>query len=1704
MSDVPIERAIPTLRVSTAGSAASSIRGGAYTPRRSDSSTPDPLLSALSSAGGSRSDLYDDYTMTPGSMTPRSKERYDLKRANLIRELNEHDQKMEHTSLDWKLRKEIYLKRLKKEDALFEKIRARRVKIERDTVRREQQDLERREKEVHSARNSRAASRIGSTQPSRSGSIHEQPGILSPSPLSAAPLTAGVQRSLAGLQRHSRPYLGGGSSSPLSQYGSRTFFHETGIKESEQAAEDLRSFQDERRMRKLARQKAEEEVKRRQAAIAEQLAKEIEEEFAGDHAEDDVQPSIEAPHRSVLPKDNWMEESRPLAGKDNPTKLSQELRGRGFQPQPPPSTAPRERSPRKKDIRELDSECRNLCMETESSETELSAGQAPPTPSLPPTNTAEASHPETRTESVQADISHNLQKPHQAASAYPDEVSQPIRNDRETYPTREESSTSSLRSSMVEIPPDAVKAADVSPSMIFGSTEEVPAHLESSPPASDAPHSILPEETSHLSDGVPPLDADVTALDASPLGLDKFPSLEVLSSVGAMEMPPLRTGTVPGLTALEAHWEAVDSARTERDEGASAREGLTDISQTEGRSSDDHVDFALDAAVESEPQMKDTDDQKSRPTDRGDMTDASRRESIPSSERVPKPIEGVALGYHSSSEMEVETDGPMQTAETFAESELQKAGPSNEQDASANPIQPTSPTEDRENATSEGIIPSEPIVETASHEPQEHAGEELADRSPETQTDEFSQSPGTEDSKTVESEAPTPALPPAESTTKTSVAHSIERNAPRLTVRLRVKVPNRPPSANHLKKRGTEKGSMPGQVGHVDVQPIPQNDTPTTAMSFTTPRYDMGKEDADERTHPALTAGANNVPQIAVNTPAPPSPVRSSSREASSPISQSATTATSATAPEIPERNISNNSAWGIASASSVQLKRVSTLPETISAPTLYLVKGKRKIYVTRLPTVRADALNHGDVFILVMPRLQQATIGGVQGTIYMWKGKDSGKVKRAKAKEVALKLLDKDWIRKAELVDLDENSDGAQWTAFWEALGCANGVAPVGILDAKEGGDDAEHERSIDERTHLFGWNENGSALEEIPVSKPLSFKSIQSGHCHVLDCFNDIYVWIGRGSRDEDACKMQAYAQSLTNQAGRPADVKVFTEREAVERTLFRERFIDWPEKDVSLEVRKQTNVVAKDKSRYVYDRGGTDVKKKDSIDVLRMLLPPPPPANEKTPLEDDPGGPAKAQFDRGRLEMKVWVAKIDDPAQNELLSSAEEGVFFSDESYLLLYRHKTGREGNEKEAAIAYYWIGSGCRSTDQGAVAYMATDLEKKYNAKLIRAPEGQEPEHLLSIFPTMVVRRGIRSAGHLWGERSLFHIRGVSKKIIRVAENVWAPSSLNSADSFVILSKDKIFVWHGLGSFSFTKEYARKVAERIQVSLHLKPSAISETQEGQENKSLNKVLPGADAAVKQSSPAYLRTVKSSLEGIYTTRLFRISHLVHGNPTAEEFDPYVPTDLQQTGLFIIDAFFEVFLWIGAEARTNFRDVKLALETALEYAEVAGQRQPQRALTAEKVWVVGPGSEPAGFKAAFCAFDAYMEDEGQQDTSAAAAQTKGGFLNKLRRKNKTNELWKRPASPEKGNSPTADGGAATTTVESASALLQRFNTATYSMEVLKQKDHLPFGVDPMRVETYLSTQDFVKHFNIDRDTFSSYPAWKQTDLKKKAGLF
>ncbi|KAJ3140640.1 hypothetical protein HDU90_007942 [Geranomyces variabilis] len=881
-----------------------------------------------------------------------------------------------------------------------------------------------------------------------------------------------------------------------------------------------------------------------------------------------------------------------------------------------------------------------------------------------------------------------------------------------------------------------------------------------------------------------------------------------------------------------------------------------------------------------------------------------------------------------------------------------------------------------------------------------------------------------------------------------------QRTNPLLSGPLRIKVPRRrPPSSGHLRQIHSSRSqhtSTPSETPTtaVDAEPSQHSPTPHNAPS----------EPAVKKIGRKISA----VPPVLMTTlhtyGSPPTGLTTVSLLASPTVfTPSTALAPSSTASRVGAPSPS-------ALANSPRLKKASPFPNCSPQAALILFKGRRRVHATRMAATEWTNMNKSDAYVLVAPTLDAD--GAVQGAkVYVWAGAEAGKVKKSKAREFAGRVIEREWGRKAaELVILESVSEStAESVAFWRLLGVDSGLEPPDLKPT--GDDDVEHEKIVEQRTQLYGINDDNTALVVVsPSGKALTHKVFQPQKCFVLDCFDGIFVWIGRGTGESEKALVKAFAEKLSRNPNR-TPIFVMYERDGAERVLFRERFADWPADAGTggvMEVRSPTNVEAKDKTRGVYVRG-SDEPKPTHLNVADMY-------NGKSKLvAASPTLHAMPATLADRISLQVWICQRSDTggAPLGIVPATEHGTFYSRETYLVLHRFRAKGEGSAsgREAAIGYIWLGAESKSTERAAAALLATTLEKQHAARLVRVEEGKEPADFISLFAGgAIVRRGSRTSSS--SEKAMFHFHHPGTGPVRCAETVWSANALSSLDSFVLLTKGQVFIWHGTQSPPNTRAAAR------QACTHLSSQSPVEVVEGAEPKALQRALDLSSRKTRQSNLGIAPAVPRAL------RLFRVSH-VSGGPTAEEMDPFMAGDLSPGNVYILDAGVDVFLWVGAEARRErHADVKLGLETVLAYTTFANQQG--RALP--PALVVIAGSEPQAFRAAFCAWDAYVPatDEDGDETGSSHPST---FLSKLKR------LGKKRSQSEP---------------ETAEATLEKFTTHTHSLEALSQRDSLPFGVDPAHVEAHLSPEDFISLFTVPLTTFRALPAWKQAELKRKVGLF
>eukprot|EP01113_Clastostelium_recurvatum_P042913 TRINITY_DN7008_c0_g1_i5.p1 TRINITY_DN7008_c0_g1~~TRINITY_DN7008_c0_g1_i5.p1 ORF type:complete len:964 (+),score=336.88 TRINITY_DN7008_c0_g1_i5:2048-4939(+) len=681
---------------------------------------------------------------------------------------------------------------------------------------------------------------------------------------------------------------------------------------------------------------------------------------------------------------------------------------------------------------------------------------------------------------------------------------------------------------------------------------------------------------------------------------------------------------------------------------------------------------------------------------------------------------------------------------------------------------------------------------------------------------------------------------------------------------------------------------------------------------------------------------------------------------------------------------------------------------EDPNLPKLIQIKGRRKVKV-RLVELSHRSLNEADVYIL-----------DLFNKLIVWNGVKANRMERAKAVDVATRIKDKDRNTRAVVVALEQAQDGPgkkDHDEFWNAIGGRAKVAP------EDTGVDDEAYDQLEDYT-LYKLEDKGGQVVPVLLTRRPAKENLDTQFVFLMDCISEYYIWQGKTA---PASLKNAAAQIARQQlvAGfdekiRPAWTKITKLTEGTENVLFKEKFSNWPDKlPIAMQAAPLKSNVA--------------VVKDEKVDVAALSKYNPP--TEK--IVDDAQG-----------KLQVW--HVTDFGKREV-EPAHHGLFFSSESYVVLYTYYVGHA--KKECFIIYFWQGCDCSSSDKGTSAYMTVDLDDKIGgaATQVRVVQNQEPSHFLMLFPKgLVVMKGNMVHEDDWltppkvttpdgpdpNGLTLFHVRGRAETRVGHAVQVAvSPYAINSLDSFVLCMPGRVLVRHATPSIESTRSTAMLVARRLQ-----KGGDITEMVEGKETpifwETLAKFAPSGALKFPVVVPVPSRP----------PRLFHCTNS-SGRFRALEVFPFVLTqdDLVDGDMMMLELAPLLYVWGGSTA--NQDEKKATLDLAKEWA----------ALNANKpVYFVESGQEPVSFIHAFHGWDA-----SRCRVPPAVAEGKMQLLDTV----------------------------------------YKAYTRTYTLDELKAK---PKELDQTNLEFYLSDADFMKHFSVTKDEFKAMTVWKRTTEKKRVGLY
>ncbi|TPX35081.1 hypothetical protein SmJEL517_g02505 [Synchytrium microbalum] len=505
---------------------------------------------------------------------------------------------------------------------------------------------------------------------------------------------------------------------------------------------------------------------------------------------------------------------------------------------------------------------------------------------------------------------------------------------------------------------------------------------------------------------------------------------------------------------------------------------------------------------------------------------------------------------------------------------------------------------------------------------------------------------------------------------------------------------------------------------------------------------------------------------------------------------------------------------------------------------------------------------------------------------IYVWYGKDATRVSRAKAVDIAGKIRKfRNDRPKIHMVDSEEPDLSAK---FFSKLACQDSWTNL-FIDHTDPGflrRCAAHPTRI---YRIFDSRIRKRQVRLVETSASAPSKSVlEEGSVFIIEAWQQVYCWIGRGSSNEHRTSGWAVArklaESLINPEIRWVGVAKITSGQEPE--VLKEHFVGF--------------------------EGTLPIS-------MRLAEPPKGRVATTTPQQEIP---LSSLMERKATDPELLEC-VDDGRSSTLslfrvreggaepVSSEDYGTLYRDESYIILYKY---RLYGGREQCLSYFWQGSASSIIEKGTSAMLASEMTKEsgIEARHVRVIDGKEPLHFCRVFPSMTICRNREVT-----TKSLFEIipcyGGKHFKAVEIQ-----PADLVVEPGRAMLFKDLGLLCISPDAPTGIQEFSQTLASSLK---------IKSLQVLQQSDPRSGIL---DSWLKQKAVAAERWCLPTETRIFDARLWICSSST-GVVKVEEIRDFIQEDLERVA--ILESRSKVFIHFGLEARAQ--EKIFALETFSKYA-------------------------------------------------------------------------------------------------------------------------------------------------------------------------
>ena len=300
---------------------------------------------------------------------------------------------------------------------------------------------------------------------------------------------------------------------------------------------------------------------------------------------------------------------------------------------------------------------------------------------------------------------------------------------------------------------------------------------------------------------------------------------------------------------------------------------------------------------------------------------------------------------------------------------------------------------------------------------------------------------------------------------------------------------------------------------------------------------------------------------------------------------------------------------------------------------------------------------------------------------------------------------------------------------------------------------------------------------------------------------------------------------------------------------------------------------------------------------------------------------------------LRKQIW--EVTSSGKKIPVPPQQEHILFEESVYLCT--HVFGHPITGSRTTEVYLWCGDGvATSAVEDAHLFARKVAKENGGGTLVVLKQGKETANFLqALGGIVIIRRGSSSRGSASDTSSSSSPSNATYMLcgrqyvgqIAFDEVDFSPQSLCSAFPYIISARfGKLYLWKGRGSGADELGCARLIGMDLGLT-----GEIEEVDEGNEDEAFWDVFPGMRRETRRESDTEYWGLKPSCEK-YATRLFSVEHesrpksssgfkwgrrgsapAEDGTPTAQirEISPFGQTDLTKESIFVLDAFFEIYV-------------------------------------------------------------------------------------------------------------------------------------------------------------------------------------------------